>query len=122
MRSLCSKETLAPSSVATHKALLSKHPPRPADRREPPPTSASTLIVSSNDVKKDIRSFVPGSAGGWDGLRPQHLKDMTDDLVAGVLCETLAEFANLVFTGGVPETVRPVFFGASLFPFIKKVG
>jgi hypothetical protein len=47
---------------------------------------------------------------------------MIDDQVGGPFGETLAEFCNLVLAGGVPNEVRPAFFGASLFPFTKKDG
>ena len=67
------------------------------------------MSITAADIKGAIRSFKPGSAGGRDGLRPQHLRDMIDDRVGGDLCEALAEFANLVLGGGVPESVRPVF-------------
>src|SRR6266516_129866 len=80
------------------------------------------MIISSLEVKKAIRSFVPGSAGGRDGLRPQHLKDMTEDRMGSALAEALADFTNLVLSGGVPIAVRQIFFGATLFPFIKKDG
>ena len=53
-----------------------------------------------------IRGFAPGSAGGRDGLRPQHLKDMMDG-PGGSLCESLANFANLVLVGGVPRLAAP---------------
>jgi len=47
---------------------------------------------------------------------------MTDDRVGGALSSALADFVNLVLRGSVPDRVRPVFFGASLFPFLKKDG
>ena len=82
VRCLCSDETLAPSTAATHQALLAKHPSRPADRRAPPSAAATPpMTVNAADVRLAIRSFTPGSAGGRDGLRPQHLRDMTEDRV-----------------------------------------
>ena len=48
------------------------------------------MSITAADIKGAIRSFKPGSAGGRDGLRPQHLRDMIDDRVGGDLCETLA--------------------------------
>ena len=72
VRCLCSDETLAPSTSATHQALLAKHPSRPADRRAPPSATATPpMTVSASDVKVAIRSFTPGSAGGRDGLTLQ---------------------------------------------------
>src|SRR5688572_10248592 len=46
---------------------------------------------------------------------------MTDG-PGGTLCESLADFANMVLAGGVPQVVRPSFFGATLLPFTKKDG
>src|SRR5277367_3746580 len=122
VRCLCSEETLAPPTSATHQVLLSKHPAAPADRRSCPPTATQPMTVTAADVKLAVQSFAPGSAGGRDGLRPQHLKDLVNERVGGDLAEILADFANLVLRGGVPEVVRPVFFGASLLPFTKKEG
>jgi hypothetical protein len=122
VRCLTSEETLAPSTAATLQALHAKHPPCPPNRRAPPVTSTQPLTVTPAEVKDAIKSFAPGSAGGRDGLRPQHLKDMVNDRVGGDLCKSLADFANLVLGGGVPEAVRPIFFGASLLPFTKKDG
>jgi hypothetical protein len=122
VRCLCSEETLAPPTDATQQTLLAKHPSCPSDRRPAPSTTALPMLVSADEVKRAIRSFAPGSAGGRDGLRPQHLKNMVDDHAGVSLCDSLAEFCNLVLAGGVPEDVRPAFFGASLFPFAKKDG
>ena len=72
-----------------------------------------------------IKSFVPGSAGGPDGLRPQHLKDLISASAgdAGVrLLTRLTEFSNLCLTGHVPADLQPVFCGASLCALNKKDG
>ena len=79
------------------------------------------MMATPAEVKEAIRSFASGSAGGKDGLRPQHLKDMTGDRVGGELIEALTDFVNLVLRGRVPEVVRPAIFGAQLFPFTKKM-
>jgi hypothetical protein len=73
--------------------------------------------VTSSVVTRAIYSFPDGSAGGSDGLRPQHLKDIiTSPYREGSLdlISVLADFVNLVLAGKVPPTVRPYFFGASL--------
>ena len=80
------------------------------------------MIATSDDVKQAIHSFTPGSAGGADGLRPQHLSDMTDERVGGALLDALTDFTNLVLNGGVPTLARRVFFGATLISFNKKAG
>jgi hypothetical protein len=123
VRLLCSEEVLAPPGEATLAVLRSKHPPAPADRRPLPlPPSAPPVLSSPFSVRKAIESFTAGSAGGQDGLRPQHLRDMTDAWVGGPLLEVLSSFVNVVLAGDVPEAVRPSFFGASLLAFNKKQG
>ena len=61
-------------------ALHAKHPPlHPASSFPPPfeiPPSLSPL--TEKEVVTAIRSFPCGSAGGPDGLRPQHLKHLMD--------------------------------------------
>jgi hypothetical protein len=121
VRHLTSTERLAPLTEATIAALKTKHPAAPLDRRTPPPLPGRSMVVTDSDIRAAIRGFGPGSAGGRDGLRPQHLKDMTE-APGGSLCQSLAQFANLVLSGGVPRVIRPAFFGASLLPFAKKDG
>jgi hypothetical protein len=120
-RCLASDERMAPLSEDTVKTMRAKHPPCPLDRREPPTCTGGSLSISGADIRAAIRAFKPGSAGGRDGLRPQHLKDLADG-PAGILCDVLADFANLVLAGRVPFHVRPIFFGATLLPFAKKGG
>jgi len=47
----------------------------PYDRRPAPLTVVPPLQVFQVATTKAIHSFPNGSAGGPDGLRPQHLKD-----------------------------------------------
>ena len=58
-------------------ALRLKHPPSPLDLR-PPPTEpvTQTSSFSEEEAMVDLKSFCPSSAGGVDGLRPGHLKDL----------------------------------------------
>jgi hypothetical protein len=68
---------------------------------------------------------MPGSAGGLDGLRPQHLKDLTGALAGDAGRRLLAirtEFVNICLSGRVPEVIQPVFCGASLCALNKKDG
>ena len=77
------------------------------------------------DVARAIRSFPNGSAGGPDGLRPQHLKDLISPSAnAGgqSLLAALASFLELVLEGKTPPSIRPYFFGASLIALEKKDG
>ena len=122
VRMLCSDETLAPHTQANVQLLRDKHPPPPSHRRPFPPTTSAPMFITSDDLRRAIHSFSPGSAGGQDGLRPQHLVDMTDARVSGTLRDSLVTFTNLVLAGGVPLWARSCFFGATLHAFNKKGG
>ena len=79
VRLACSEDTLAEPNEATFSALREKHPSPPPGSNIPPPPPVVTPLsvpVSEADVAQAIRSFPNGSAGGPDGLRPQHLKDL----------------------------------------------
>ena len=120
VRLACSEDSIAASSDATFAALQLKHPPPHPDSSIPPLPQdpvAPTLSVSVDEVTKAIRSFPNGSAGGPDGLRPQHLKDLTGPSLEGgghALLSALASFLSLVLSG--------YFFGANLFALEKKHG
>ena len=128
VRLACSEDSIAASSDATFAALQFKHPPPHPDSFIPPLPQdpvAPTLSVSIDEVAKAIRSLPNGSAGGPDGLRPQHLKDLTDPSSEGgghALLSALASFLSLVLSGGTPLSIRPYFFGANLFALEKKEG
>jgi hypothetical protein len=122
IRQLCSTDRLEAPSLSSFRSLTSKHPSAPADRRLPTPGSHAPLAVTADQVLGAIRSFPAGSAGGPDGLRPQHLKDMVDKHVGDTLIESLTTFVNLILSGSTPAWVRPFLFGASLFAFSKKDG
>ena len=88
-----------------------KHPPAHPDSCFPsPPEAASLTPVSEKEVISAIRSFPCASAGGPDGLRPQHLKDLT------------SESAERALEGRTPTLVQQVFFGANLIALRKKEG
>ena len=81
------------------------------------------LTTSEEDVLQAVRSFPKSSAGGPDGLRPQHLKDMLADQTSyHVLLPTLVSFVQLVLEGRTPPSIRPFFFGANLTALHKKDG
>ena len=82
------------SEVVT--ALRLKHPPSPLDLC-PPPTEpvTKTSYVSEEGVMVALKSFRPSSAGGVDGLRPGHLKDLVAPQTAEAgqrLMKALANF------------------------------
>ena len=81
--------------------------------------------MSVAEVKAGISSFSNGSAGGIDGLRAIHLKDLTAESigVSGVrLIDALARLCDIILSGIVPSAVRPVLFGGRLTALRKKCG
>ena len=122
----CSEDSMANRSDATFAALKGKHPSLHLNSSIPPAPDLSVplLSVSAEDVAQAIRSFPNGSAGGPDGLRPQHLKDMTTSSIAEPpsLLSALASFSNLVLEGKTPPAIRPFLFGATLVALDKKGG
>ena len=68
-------------------------------------------------------TFPAGSAGGPDGLRPQHIRDMLLSREGGSeLLSALTAFVNMVLAGRCPKDVAPVFFGGRLLALNKKSG
>ena len=99
----------------THSALRDKHPAPHPDMDIPPTSITSQLTplhVSAEEVDQAIRSFPCASAAGPDGLRPQHLEDMTG-AAAGeggrLLLQALTSFINLVLQGKVAQPARHFF-------------
>lgn len=66
------------------------------------PSQLTPLWVTTEEVDKAIRSFPCASATGPDGLRPQHLRDMTGAAASEggrLLLQALASSTNLVLEG-----------------------
>jgi hypothetical protein len=83
------------------------------------------MEVTAADVKAAIMTFPNGSAGGPDGLRPQHLKDMITSGGVGTdapLLQTITDLINAMLAGRTPEAVKPVLFGGALTALLKKDG
>ena len=81
--------------------------------------------MGEDEVLQAVPSFPRGSAGGPDGLCPQHLLDLTGasaELGGQQLLRALTSFCNHVLEGNTPSSVHPVFFGATLIPLRKKDG
>ena len=119
IRLTASDAVLAPFDDVTAAALQIKHPARSiSDSPTPPPSTDSPILrLLESDILAAVKSFVPGSAGGPDGLRPQHLKDLTSASAGDAgqrLLTRLTDFANLCLSGRVPAGIQPVFCGASL--------
>jgi len=123
-----SNDTLASCDDTTVEILRQLHPSRAISTTfNQPQLNAinQTLKFTEKDIVDAIKTFPAGSAGGLDGIRPQHLKDMTNHStgIAGQrLIASLTEFSNLCVEGRVPCAVRPVLFGVSLCALTKKGG
>ena len=124
-----SEDSVAREGEAFIAALKARHPDPHPDTKCPQPPSVEALegalVVSKSDVAWAILSFPKGSAGGPDGLRPQHLQDMTSILAGAggpMLLWVLPAFTNLVLTGAISKQIRQVFFSASLTALTKKDG
>ena len=123
-RILCSDEKPAAEDAATLKALKQRHPPVPSDFSCPPdPTQFGSIQVTETDITRAIRSFPAGSSGGPDGLRPQHILDMTACPARGQdLITAITSLVNLLLDGRCPTEVVQVLFGGRLFALQKKTG
>ena len=127
VRLACSEDSIATLDEETISVLKSKHPP-PHPETDIPPLLNDPIpskSVSEDEVAQAIGSFPNGSAGGPDGLRPQHLKDLTSASVgrkAKELLQALTSFVNHILNGRTPHFIRSTFFGASLIALHKKDG
>ena len=129
VRLACSEDTLAEDNEVTIAALRSKHPaPHPDTIPIPPPSVnefEGSMRVNGQDIIKAIHSFPKESSGGPDGLRPQHLCDLTGPSAGeggALMLHALSDFANFILSGNTPMQVRPFFFGASVIALNKKEG
>ena len=112
------------SEVVT--ALRLKHPPSPPDLR-PPPTKpvTQTSSVSEDEVTVVLKSFRPSSAGGVDGLRPGHLKDLVAPQTAEAgrrLLKALANLCSKLLRGQISQHARNFLFAANVTALRKKDG
>ena len=124
VRLLCSDDSLAADNSETLRSLQEKHPsridilPAPADH-----VLTQALQVTQDEILKAVRSFPAGSAGGPDGIRPQHVLELISDPVAGpILLPALTGFTNMLLNGDCPDAVRKILFGGRLIAIGKKDG
>jgi len=72
------------------------------------------LSVDESEVRRAVLSFPAGSAGGPDGLHPQHIRDMLLCREAGLgFLTALTAFVNMTLSGRCPSEVAPVFWWSS---------
>ena len=84
------------------------------------PRAPQHFPISKEEVAQAICLFPKSSAGGLDGLRPQHLK--LDDSSRQFLLPTFASFVQPVLEGRTTLSIRPFFFRANLTALHKKDG
>ena len=81
VRIACSEDTIADITDETISSLREKHPgPHPESHIPSPPQPEEFVplpAITEEEVASAICSFPRGSAGGPDGIRPQHLLDLT---------------------------------------------
>ena len=117
LRVLLSDDKLAENNDDTYTKLQERHPAAAKDRRPPPAPSPSDIClqVSEQEVKHAVKSFPPGSAGGPDGLRPQHITDLVSCRDNGSsLLTIITAFVNMLLKGQCATEVIPFLFGANL--------
>ena len=109
--------------------LKEKHPAPHSESSIPNPQQPDDMhplpVISEEVITGAIRSFPRGSAGGPDGIRPQHLVDLTSasaERGGKDLLRALAEFTKFILRGDLPESDKQVFFGATLISLRKKDG
>jgi len=124
IRFLVSDDTVAAPSVEPLPKLKEKHPVSSLNAPVLPTSQQSgCLLVVESEVRSAVLSFPAGSAGGPDGLRPQHIRDMLLCHEGGSeLLSELTAFVNMVLAGSCPKDVAPVFFGGRLLALNKKSG
>ena len=127
VRLISSDDSFAGYSDEVTAALREKHPPAPADLAAPPPPDATTPTarVTVEQVMDRLKSFSMSSASGPDGIRPGHLLSLTSKGAGAAgerLQNALTNICNKLISGEVPQSVRPLVFGASLCALSKKDG
>jgi len=104
IRLVYSDDRPAINSAKTLHSLGANYPCSTPDRRPPcNPESArfEALRISSKDIVDAIRSFPAGSAGGPDGVTPQHLKDLLAATTDDQLLSQFEHLVNLLLNGGL---------------------
>ena len=110
VRILISDESLAPFTMDTATKLQVKHPQ--ANPNRGPISSPNTFVplrISEADVKSATSSFPAGSAGGSDGLRPNHMSQLLSCRESGQSILTdITALINLLLSGGCPTALSDI--------------
>ena len=127
VRITASNAKLIPPTNDVAELLRAKHPPAQPDRQLAPHLTLGMppcppLQATTEEVMASVQSFAKGAAGGADGLRPQHLKDMLGcegSVSSQNLLDSLTRLTNHILKSGVPVPFKAVFFGANLIALRK---
>ena len=124
---LFSNDVVAPDNPVTLSALHSKHPLPASTLRlpDPPLPTVQPPHVTPLDIRAALISFKKGTAGGLDGLSPQHLIDLTSEELGNVgsaLLVHLTSLINLMLSGNVNESIIDILYGANLIALKKRDG
>lgn len=125
---LFSSDELAPNTPDTLSALIDKHPSHNLNDSpwpNPPDVSDPNLTSTTDQVLRAVLSFRSGSAGGLDGLTPQHLKDLVQGSCGDAgetLLKDITALVNLMLSGTIHENITDLLYGANLCALIKKDG
>lgn len=123
---LVSNDSLEKEDENTFKKLKEKHPSPSRPLKFPnPPNETNTITVEKDSVLESINTFANGSASGIDGIRPQHLKDLTgltNGDAGNKILQSLTNLSNLILSGTVLSQICPIVYGATLCGLTKNDG
>ena len=124
VRLLLSDDLPAEPSTDNLIKLQEKHPQATVKAEDLPSTlQVQSLSVDESEVRRAVLSFPAGSAGGPDGLRPQHVRELLLCREVGSdFLSALTAFVNMILAGRCPSDVAPIFFGGRLLALNKKSG
>ena len=127
VRLACSEDSFATIDTDVLSTLKEKHSSAHPDTCFPsvPELSEAFAHITEKEVAMSIKSFPSGSSGGPDGLRPQHLKDLTSESAergGRELLSSLTSFINHILEGNAPHSMCPILFGATVIALRKKEG
>ena len=115
---MSSEEKPATDFEATYAKLLERHPTPSVDRQPPlDPADTTAIQLEEEQVMSAIRTFPAGSAGGPDGIRPQHFLDLVTCQVNGpALLTAIKTFVNALLDGRChPADSNPGLDSGNLF-------
>ncbi|KAL4706471.1 hypothetical protein ACJJTC_015669 [Scirpophaga incertulas] len=124
-RLLFSTDCVAPNNQETLSALRAKLPNSNQNLPNLPDASIIPIATNTDAVLRALMSFQSGSAGGLDGLTPQHLKDLLGHSSGDsgmLLLKALTDLNNFMLSGKVNAQVTSTLYGANLCALVKKDG